>query len=213
MVREGITIVLGLAAGAIGAALVTAKQAPAHPAIHAPPSAHSEPIVPPGWDPQYVGHLADLESRVERLSARPASTPQPVPTAPASTVPPAGPIAVAERERDRQRDYDAQLERQEQAILDHRSEALDPAWARDEEHRLNGALEPTLDAKKATLKSLDCRSATCVLELTFPTPAGALRYLASDDVRAFLPFVHGMSSVPAPPSGGGEYDLQIVLNR
>lgn len=214
MRQQLITIVTGLVAGAIGATIVGSigsigsRSLPAPPP---PPEAQHKPapdravVVPPGWDPVYVGRLAQVERDVAMLNAA-ASNEKHAASDARDTSP------VAERERDRAEAYEQDLDARETMLIAHDEEPIDNEWAETQSESARTIFEPTIRANKAALKGVDCRSKTCTVEVVFSNPAEGLAFMHSTDVPA-LPGMHGMSVTATPPDNAGAYALTMVYFR
>jgi hypothetical protein len=193
----------GLAGVLIGSSGLTGHEAPAPERIQA---AAPKIITPPGWE-------ARIASNEPRFEAKPVSKPEP--KAVPKIEPSAGEDArdpIKDREALREEHYEEELLTQERYLLDHQQEERDAAWSGDAERSLREAIEPSLRERSASVKTLDCRSKTCVAELTFKKPQEALEYLYSRGV-SLTRNLHGLAATPVPPSGDGAYDLTIVLFR
>jgi len=101
--------------------------------------------------------LAALRARLEGVEAAPAPA-QATPEAPAPEAPP--PVSPEELARQKAAWHEHMLEVQ----AGYESEARDPNWAREAQASITRALEK-LPALSKGLRSLDCRSETCRLEV------------------------------------------------
>jgi hypothetical protein len=189
-------VLLGLASGALGAALM-GRLSGSHETARAPArvqrAAAQDPVItPPGWDPRFL-------SRLPPPAAPPAA---PAPAAPAAE------HAVADKEREREQHYRDELEHRESELANHDAEALDHAWADSEGATVRDALS-SVGNGVYTVKSVDCRSKTCVAELTYPSPAQAVARHAVIG-NAAPAGCHGMFSALTPPTSDGLYDTTVI---
>lgn len=200
--------VLGVGVGVAVATVVGRLLQPARPVAHVEEERRELPVrVPPGWDSKYLSRLSAVESRLGSLEK--ANVPGAVPSTP-TTGGPAG--APPERERDSEiaEGHRKDLAYQEQSLSRHQQEPRDEAWAGKQTEVVMQAFKGATAAEHPMrIGRVDCRSATCVAELIYPTPddaaedRGILR-------RAQVTGCHGMSSALAPPTGPGEYTTTVI---
>jgi hypothetical protein len=205
----------GLVAGTAGALLTTALTSaraslgPTAP-IHAMRESHpSPPIVPPGWDPSFSARLSSVESQLGQVAASAPRAPAAAPSsASASDVDPASAKAAFDNERAQH--YQTELAYREQLLAEHDAEPLDRAWSASQGRAVRDALSKGGPSRPFELKDVDCRDATCVATLTFPSPVQALRYLRTPPVAGTG--CKGFTSTPTPPSDNGPYELTLFYN-
>jgi hypothetical protein len=187
---------IGLLAGALGALLAGGLFSPREPEHHArraaPPAAAAPAgIVPPGWDPRFVAAVA------------PPRAPAPAPTSAAAP----SPSAPDDKERGREEHYAQELEHRENELAGHDSESVDRAWADGEATTIRQAL--VAGERSFVVKSVDCRTKTCVAQLTYPSPTDAVAGQAA--LATVGPAgCHGMFSTLTPPTSEGSYDATVV---
>jgi hypothetical protein len=193
-----VVALIGSLTGALGALAVAGLSSAREHAPHAERAAPLAPppsgIVPPGWNPLFVAAAAHAEA------PPPPSAPAPPATGPARGEP-------DEKERGRQEHYAQELEYRENELASHDSESVDGAWA----HGETATIRQTLSAgeRSFVVKSVDCRTRTCVAELTYPTPSEAVNGQAS--LATSIPAgCHGMLSTLTPPTDAGPYDATVV---
>jgi hypothetical protein len=197
-----ISIAIGLVAGVCGALVVDARSSSSNPvgataaATEVARNGRGERmpglIVPPGWDVRYFHRVNELAARVDAIEAR---------------TEPAAPLT--EREQGRSEHYRRELETQEARVADHQREELDPSWATTGAERVRA----TADALGLVLRTIDCRSKSCVANLRFSTPAAGLEFLRSREVSQLGRGFSGLTSTPIPPTATSDYDLTIVFDR
>jgi hypothetical protein len=197
-----INIAIGLVAGVCGALVVGARSSSSNPV--GPATAATEVardgrsermpglVVPPGWDVRYLDRVNELAARVDAIEAR---------------TEPAAPLT--EREQGRSEHYRRELETQEARVAEHQREELDAPWATTSAERVRA----TADALGRSLRTIDCRSKTCITSLRFSTPTAGLEFLRSREVSQLGRGFSGLTSTPTPPTATGDYDLMIVFDR
>lgn len=205
MLNRLIMIVVGLAAGVVGAVVATARTpqagTPLPVAASDPLRGHEArgvpapaPIIPPGWDRRYLERMNELEDKVQALEGRVAPTERVTPT---------------EREQEKRAHYERELATQEARLADHDREEVDAAWSSTGAERLRSAA----DNVGVVARAVDCRSRTCVASLRFPSPEAGLTFLRSPQMSKLLVGFSSMTSTPAPPTNPGDYDLTVVIDR
>jgi hypothetical protein len=187
---------IGLVTGTLGALMAGGLSSPREPERHpmatatvaAPPAPAA--IVPPGWQPRFV-------------AAAPNAT---------SPAPPAAPATPPRNQPDdkageREQHYAQELDHRENELANHDNESVDRAWADGEAETIRHAL--AAGERSFAVKSVDCRTKTCVAELTYSSPSEAVAgqaTLASVGPRG----CHGMLSTLTPPSSEGAYDATVI---
>jgi hypothetical protein len=203
----------GLVAGVAGALLTTALTGraslgpvmPVH-AVHDSDPPHV--IIPPGWDPSFSARLASVESQIGQVAAGAPRTPTPATLSPAPDVDPV--TAKAAFESERAEHYRIELAYREQLLAEHDAEPLDRQWSASQSRAVRDALSKDSASRQFEVKDVDCRDATCVARLTFPSSLEALRYLRKAPVASTG--CKGLTSTPTPPSGDGSYELTLFYN-
>lgn len=162
-------------------------------------------ITPPGWDDRFVARLASVEAQLGQVKAaqtpaRTEATPEP-----AEHVS----LEVNAREGERQAFYDNELDLQKDRLNSHSNEPVDLAWAEAEASRVTQALSG--ENVPYRIKSIDCRTSSCVSQLAFHSPSEALEYLSSSAPKTPVG-CKGLIATPTPPTSAGEYELAMVYN-
>ncbi len=197
--RQSLLVVLLGGASGIGGALATSSvQREPLPAT-APESLSPLVIAPPGWDPRLVARVSHIEqqlvdSHANAVEKGPETTSVGEPSS---------------REQERVEHYQRELEHRQERLWAHEKESIDVSWAAPQARSIEDALAPALRVKDARVDNVDCRSATCVATLSFPSPEAALRALSqgSELASAGCP---GLSAVPTPPTAEGRYALTLI---
>jgi hypothetical protein len=205
------TSVLGMTAGIAGAALFARLQpAPATPTpkLHPEERRHSSDgphpggaVVPAGWDPRFLARLSQVEGELAEVKSA---------VAPSFNQP--EPRDKSEFEQERLRSYQRDLDHQAQKLNEHASEARDDTWAAAQAAEFTQALAPLVVPGVSSLKDVDCRSKSCVVQMTYASPAKALErrgdWIAQPQVKG----CRGYSSALEPPTSDGPYDMVFVYN-
>jgi hypothetical protein len=192
---------IGLFTGALGALVAGGLSSPREPAHHSeravPPAAVAPAgIVPPGWDPRFVAAIA---SQRATAPAPPSLAVAPPPSA-ARTEP-------DDKERGQKEHYAQELEHRENELASHDHEGVDRGWADGAAATIRQAL--AAGERSFVVKSVDCRTKTCVAELTYPSPTEAVAGQAA--LASVGPAgCHGMFSTLTPPTSEGAYDATVV---
>jgi hypothetical protein len=154
---------------------------------------------PASTDSAVDRRFAALEKRMEELSRVKADSP---------ATPPA-----ADFETDREIRKQRALSDHAELLARHRSETRDPAWASNHERQVRAALGELSETMKHSfsLQSVDCRTASCVARLTWPSETAARLDAAS--------FMGGSAAVRcartmtlAPADGPGPYTASLYLD-
>jgi hypothetical protein len=144
--------------------------------------------------------VAALEKRIEELSSARVDSPSP----PASAI-----DVESEREASAQRHFADHAE----LLAKHRSEARDPGWASGQEKQLRTALDAMSETMRRSfsVQSVDCRTATCVARLTWPSETAAR--LDADSFMGGSGAVRCAREMAFPPAGApGPYTASLYLD-
>jgi len=205
-----VTAALGAAFGAAIAISVTTLRSPRERATPPPPAAVTTPVViPSSWDRRFLTRLSEVESRLQDLEKKPPSMEKGEPAPPR---PPDPSEASTARTREIEQQYLDDLERQATKLSEHNQEPLDETWARPQGELITRAFNAAVTPEHPLqVRRVDCKKATCVAELVYPSPTDAV---ADRDVltRTFIAGCHGLSSALNPPTGPGEYSTTIIYN-
>jgi hypothetical protein len=161
------------------------------------------PVVPPGWDPRLVDRVSHLEGQVDKLNA---------PSESADAADDASRFderqRVAQREQERLEHYRSELRYRDELLNQHALEDSDAIWARPLEHSIRDSLSAA--QLGADVGIVDCRSATCLSTLSFPSPRDALVSLRRNAVSLSMAGCRGFIAIPTPPAGNGRYELTVI---
>ncbi|HKO50671.1 MAG TPA: hypothetical protein VJV79_23285 [Polyangiaceae bacterium] len=198
----------GVIAGAVLVTFLSSRDLPVPAPAPAPQrlTAEMRPVdpigiaVPPGWDPRFLARISTLETRVAELAVSGNSRPAEEP--PLAQEPAPRPEPEARYARD--------IALEQQALQEHRREALDENWARAQSGSMRDQFAALTSINQHfQVADVDCRSKTCIVQLVYPTPDEALE--RRDDLRQMLVMgCHGMSSALAPPTAPGPYKSTLV---
>jgi hypothetical protein len=201
-----LVIAVGLVSGTVGA-VVAGRFGVDRPQSRGLPQADPRPaapaVVPPGWDPRFLGRLNDVEEQVQALKAKAAQTDAEVSS-------PSGAVEVNRREAERLEHYRAELQSRAAMMAEHDHEPIDNSWASAETDELTRAL--TARKLGGEVKLADCRSKTCAVTLSFPTPSSAIVSLNRNASDLGVAGCLGYVAIPTPPESAGSYDLTIIYN-
>jgi len=151
-----------------------------------------------------VHSATQSKTRSRTVPAGPASVALTSPemgSAPAS----ANPVALEDQRR-------REMQAHRAAIEQHLREPRDPLWAPGSEKSLRALLEPVATRAKYRIASIDCRSTSCIAELSFASYA-----VAQENWRAVL---HAQNligcgvaiAVEEPPIPAKNYALSVVYD-
>jgi hypothetical protein len=186
----------GIAIAAAFAWMPRDRAPAAAPETSAPPQV---PVhVPPGWDSRFLSRLSSVESRLDTLET----------TRPDAAAPPGYDDGAPEsRKAEIGRNYQNDLAYQAENLSKHDQEPRDSMWGTREAEIITHAYNANAQ-RTYRVGDVDCRSATCTVELVYPTPDDALTS-RSNLVRT-VEGCHGMSSALTPPKGPGEYIATVI---
>jgi len=204
-----VIVATGLGAGALGAVVVSSRSPGSPPPTPAARGAErtetAAPIVvPPGWNLALVSRLSHVEQQLDELRHADASPP-----VARGTSADAGPNPVEAREKEREIQYQQELDYREDALAKHAGEPSDSAWAGPLAATMQQSLGTAFDGLAKTT-NVDCRSKTCVATLTFPTPSDALVSLRQSASKLSVQGCGSLAAIPTPPTTAGPYDLTLV---
>jgi hypothetical protein len=199
----------GALAGAVVATIAGRILAPApKPTAASGPRVVDAPVmVPSSWDTRFLPRLEAVESKVALLSAGRPNTD-------ASDGEHSTDTKVAgdngERAAALEQQYELDLAHQDHVLFEHQHEPADREWARAQEQEIGRVLSEASDHGGGfRVESVDCRSKTCVAEITYPSPGDALskrNNLSSISAKG----CHGMSSALERPTSAGAYTARII---
>jgi hypothetical protein len=151
-------------------------------------------------DSSFNQRIAALEKRIDDLSW-------------ARVDPPAPPSRAVEFESARETRRQRLLADHTELLAQHRSERRDPGWASDQERNVRTALSALSDTMKHSfsLQSVDCRTASCVAQLTWPSETAAR--LDADSFMGGSGAVRCAREMAFPPAeGAGPYTASLYLD-
>jgi hypothetical protein len=117
-----------------------------------------------------------------------------------------------ELEQERLRSFERDLAIQDQKLSDHAREARDDVWAIAQTAEFTHALAPLIVPGVSSLKDVDCRSKSCVVQVTYESPSEAIARRGDWNGRAAVKGCNGYSSALQPPTSNGPYDVVFIYN-
>jgi hypothetical protein len=118
----------------------------------------------------------------------------------------------ATRERERMAHYQKELAYRERRLAEHQQEAFDGGRALQLEATIRKSMGASEGSHQGTLKAVDCRTKSCVVTLTFPSPAAALDSMRCEALPRMRERCTGLVAIPTPPTNDGPYDLSVIYD-